>query len=649
MHCLIPLVTLCALSVSAVQAKPANRKATPAAQKTQVQQSVPHSTYYHKMQVKALREMMEAYRMGAPLNACAKSGYTVLMQAAAAGNERCYLDLLFAGADIHYETPDGVNLLMLAAAGRNEQIFKRVLRSMPDAVNKKDALGNTLLHYACLGGNEQIVQMALRAGGNAHVANKLGYTPLIHAARSGNVQLFYGLLSRGADSEPNTKDGYNILIAAAESGELQLVQAAINLKIAPDSMDADGNTALMAAAVSNSADIAAFLIRKGCAKAHRNVRGVSAAMYAAAAGNSSLCLELGGKADMAPDNSGRSLLEYAAEGGSITLLRRLMKDKEPSVDELRLAMAAAVQARSTSAALEIARRLPGVTREQLHALPIDTMDAAICFASHVAEFGTGEKDRATADIIFKQLTRVSKSRTALSAPSGEESQRTPLQNAIDGRFYNLVHFLIAEGAQVNALDAYGKTALISAVEEGNYTAAKILLRSGADPNAMDRSGYTPLMLAAARADMALFNILTEHGADPALKRAGGPTVMGEAEMAGEPAAEIVHRLQGAPSRPATREDAFREMCSAIARNDAATFQQVLADWPEPDAADEHGTTLLMHAAGSSCDLSILRQLLNRGADVNAMNHAGLTPLFYASGNEKRDLLRKHGAKEAGGF
>lgn len=645
MRYLIPMVAWCALSVGMVQAaKPAARKGT-TEQTRKVQQSMPSSTYYHKMQVKALREMMEAYRMGAPLNACAANGYTVLMQAAAAGNERCYMDLLLAGADVHYETPDGVNLLMLAAAGRNEQIFVRVLRAMPEAAAKKDALGNTLLHYACLGGNEQIVQMALKTGGNAHEANRLGYTPLINAARSGNVQLFYGLLSRGADTEPNTKDGYNILIAAAESGELQLVQAAYNLKIDPTAADANGNTALMAAAVTNSADIAAFLMRKGCDKTLRNVRGVNAAMFAAAAGNASLCLELGGKASMAPDNMGRTLLTYAAEGGSITLLRRLMKEKEPTVAELRMAMDAAVQARCTAAALELARHLPGVTREELMALPVDSMDAAINYVSYMAEFGVGAKDRAMAEVLFRQLTRVAKFGEALSTPSGGESQRTPIQNAIEGSYYNLVHFFIAEGAHVNALDAYGKSALLSAVEVGNYTAAKILLRSGADPNAMDRSGYTPLMVAAGRADMALFNLLTEYGADPDEKRNGGPTVMGEAERAGESAAEIMNRLQGKPTRPATREEAFRVLCVAINQNKPEVFRQVLTDWPEANAADEHGTTLLMHAAGSACDLSILRLLLSRGADVNAVNHAGLTPLFYASGNEKRELLRKYGAKE----
>ena len=645
MRYLIPMVAWCALSVGAVQAaKPAARKAA-TEQPREAQQKMPRSTYYHKMQVKALREMMDAYRMGAPLNACSANGYTVLMQAAAAGNERCFMDLLLAGADVHYVTPDGVNLLMLAAAGRNEQIFMRVLRAMPEAAAKTDVLGNTLLHYACLGGNEQIVQMALKVGGNAHEANRMGYTPLINAARSGNVQLFYGLLSRGADAEPNTKDGYNILIAAAESGELQMVQAAYHLEVDPVMADANGNTALMAAAVSNSAAVAAFLMRKGCDKSLRNVKGVNAAMFAAAAGNASLCLELGGKADMAPDNAGRSLLEYAAEGGSITLLRRLMKEKEPSVEALRKAMKAAVQARCTTSALELARRVPGVTREELLALPVDSMDAAISYLSYMAEFGVGAKDRAMAEVLYKQLTRAAKSGEALSTPSGAESQHTPIQNAIDGGYYNLVHFLIAEGAHVNALDGYGKSALLSAVEDGNYTAAKMLLRSGADPNAMDRSGYTPLMVAAGRADLALFNLLTEHGADPDEKRNGGPTVMGEAERAGEPAAEIMNRLQGKPTRPATREEAFRVLCAAINQNKPDVFRTVLADWPEPNAADEHGTTLLMHAAGSGCDLSILRLLLNRGADVNAVNHAGLTPLFYASGNEKRELLRKHGAKE----
>ena len=52
----------------------------------------------------------------------------------------------------------------------------------------------------------------------------------------------------------------------------------------------------------------------------------------------------------------------------------------------------------------------------------------------------------------------------------------------------------------------------------------------------------------------------------------------------------------------------------------------------------------LHAAVLNGDAAQVKSLLKRGADPNAKNHAGITPLMLAVGDPvKLDLLLKHGA------
>src|SRR6478672_3740027 len=69
---------------------------------------------------------------------------------------------------------------------------------------------------------------------------------------------------------------------------------------------------------------------------------------------------------------------------------------------------------------------------------------------------------------------------------------------------------------------------------------------------------------------------------------------------------------------------------AIVRTaDARKLRSRLDHGLSPDARDTDGNTLLMHAAVYG-DLSCMRLLLNRGADVNASNGAGATALMRAA-------------------
>ena len=76
---------------------------------------------------------------------------------------------------------------------------------------------------------------------------------------------------------------------------------------------------------------------------------------------------------------------------------------------------------------------------------------------------------------------------------------------------------------------------------------------------------------------------------------------------------------------------------------------------DANAKTEAGTTAL-HWASVMCSLETIKELLDRGADVNARNNDGFTamdraPAGAAGSNEEklRELLRSYGAIESLGW
>ena len=63
-----------------------------------------------------------------------------------------------------------------------------------------------------------------------------------------------------------------------------------------------------------------------------------------------------------------------------------------------------------------------------------------------------------------------------------DDEYTLLTLATLKKFYEIVLLLLQNGADVNAQDQYGETALVVSLEKGYKKIAKILLEYGADPN-----------------------------------------------------------------------------------------------------------------------------------------------------------------------
>lgn len=82
--------------------------------------------------------------------------------------------------------------------------------------------------------------------------------------------------------------------------------------------------------------------------------------------------------------------------------------------------------------------------------------------------------------------------------------------------------LLANGADVNACDAYGATALMNAAHGGNLEMVETLLAAGAEVDAKDELGWTALMKACFNADLnrgfpEIVTRLIAAGADPNVK------------------------------------------------------------------------------------------------------------------------------------
>ena len=172
--------------------------------------------------------------------------------------------------------------------------------------------------------------------------------------------------------------------------------------------------------------------------------------------------------------------------------------------------------------------------------------------------------------------------------------------------YVEVKKLIEEGADVNAQDKQGFTALMIASKEGNIEIAKLLIEEGANVNAEDEMGFTALMLASRNGHIAIVKLLIESGADINAKvrlvsyHTESVSIWGSIFGGGE-----IRRYYINPS------------------------------------------TALM-AASSEGHTEIVKLLIESGADVCFRDEEGFTALKWASSEGHIDivkLLREAGAKE----
>jgi len=90
-----------------------------------------------------------------------------------------------------------------------------------------------------------------------------------------------------------------------------------------------------------------------------------------------------------------------------------------------------------------------------------------------------------------------------------------------------VRRLLRAGAEVNARDRYGQTALMLAAHRGHREIVEELLRAGADLNLTAKYNLTALMLAVVAGHATVARILARAGTDLRVKGTGAPGFYGK--------------------------------------------------------------------------------------------------------------------------
>lgn len=206
----------------------------------------------------------------------------------------------------------------------------------------------------------------------------------------------------------------------------------------------------------------------------------------------------------------------------------------------------------------------------------------------------------------------------------------PLHIAAEHGYAEIVAALLHAEARVDARrDATTELAFTSAAAEGHLDVLDLLLASGADPNAIDREGTTALLWAQISAGQAVDDTtawLLENGASADHPRANGERPL--------------HRAVSQPS--------YLAMCVELGpgTGDAERIWQayeratmrLLEAGADPHRPDSYGTTPL-HSAAAAGNVWAIHELLRRGAGPNVRDSGGATPLVVAVMSGQRRAVR----------
>lgn len=111
----------------------------------------------------------------------------------------------------------------------------------------------------------------------------------------------------------------------------------------------------------------------------------------------------------------------------------------------------------------------------------------------------------------------------------------PLVLATYNAHKHLIEPLLVFGADIDAQDASGNTALMGVCFKGNLEIANFLIERGADVNKTNNSGGTALTFACTFGQLEIAKVLLKHGANPLQKDNRGASPWDYAKIKGNKA------------------------------------------------------------------------------------------------------------------
>jgi ankyrin repeat protein len=449
---------------------------------------------------------------------------------------------------------------------------------------------------------------------------------LIDAVRAQNAAQVRALLGGGVDVNARADDGSTALLWAAHGNDIVAATALVRAGADANAANQFGMTPLSRACTNGSGAMVELLLKAGASPNTAIATGESPLMTCAASGVTAsvkMLLARGAAVNASESTQHQTALMWAAA------------ERHPDVVGALIEAGADLQARTTK----------GFTALHFAAREGDVETVARFLAAH-------------ADVNLRAQPDSPAAGRGVAYQSTLSAGSTPLLVATMRGHVPLALYLLDHGADPNAADAglaplhwaagtweggvsnpvYGFSDPMSGIpnRQARLHLITALLAHGANPNARmtkrpfigggyeDAAGATPFLLASAAADVEIMRMLLAAGADP--------KIVTDSKATAVMAVAGLNRSVGESS-----------LTEAQVLAAAKLLFDLGLDARGETADGENG----LYGAAYRGWNTLLRQLIEKGANVNAVSRAGITPWLAASGYGDRlggVLYNTEGAK-----
>ena len=381
--------------------------------------------------------------------------------------------------------------------------------------------------------NPEFLDQVISKGASLEVRNEGGSTPLLEFASQGNLKAVERLLDRRVNLQAKTKDGRTALHLAAMSNHPAIVNSLISRGAPKSAKDNLGLTPLMCGCQRGHTEVLSILLEPDVDLNAISADGETALHYAASAGHLSAANHLvsqGAHLD-AKDNTGVTPLMLTIKHDHLGVLRRFLdlgSDLNARNDNdwtarhyaARLGLASVIDDMAS-----IGAPLDAKDRKGLTPLVVSIQKSQLQVLKRLLKYGADLNARdslgwtplhhaahegflTAADLLIARgallEARTSKTRHTHSTPLHVCTSR------------ECIKLLLKTGADMEALDRHGETALVMAAYKGAVDALKELLASGANIEAGETTvkRQRALHRATYYSKSQIVELLLQNGADP---------------------------------------------------------------------------------------------------------------------------------------
>ena len=427
------------------------------------------------------------------------------------------------------------DLRLLTAVQNHDSAGVRALLKQHVDVDVTQPDGMSALLFAAHNDDLDAVKLLVAAGAKVAVSNRFGLTPITEAAMNGDAEMIELLIGAGADPNTTLEEGDTALMLASRTGNPAAVKVLLDHGSNVNAKEGwHGDTALMWAAGENHAAVVRMLIKAGADVNAQSVKLIRPEMKTGGPGAVYSKYPVGGLTPLmaAARQNSIEAAEALLEGGAnqdaldpnkMTALLIAIENAHWDLAHLLIQHGSKID-NGALAAAEDARTAVVVRAVSDHEDKLGSMD----IIKELLDKGVKADSALVATIPAKKVLQA----------AGAPQDATAFYRAARMADLDAMKLFLAKGADAKIKLKDGSTPLIAAAKgrgtantdfEGGATdeqlavATKMCIDNGADVNAADNTGTTALHQAASRGADPIVEMLAQNGAKLDLKDKRGRT------------------------------------------------------------------------------------------------------------------------------